>query len=80
MNVLRTCTGPSNDRWLWKNIILLEKHSFPTPLSHKTYIYFLTDVRVGHMFVSVFMVAAYASPSLESQLGHITCLIHCDIR
>lgn len=79
MNVLRTCTGPSNNRWLWKNI-LFGKYSFPTPLSHKTYTYFLADVRFGHVIVSVFMVAAYASPSLQSWLGHITCLIHWDIR
>lgn len=32
------------------------------------------------MIVSIFMLAAYASPSLESWLGHITCLIHRDIR
>lgn len=70
----------SNDRWLWKNIILFGKYSFPPPLSQMTYTYFMTDDRLGHMIFFVFMGVAYASLSLGETgpgLGHITHLIQC---
>lgn len=57
---------------------LFGKYSFPTPLLHKKDTS-LTGVRLGHMISFVLMVVDDDSPSLESGLGHVPCLVQWDV-